>query len=73
MQDEIKINDIQNFPKTVGFHQKYIDIKTPAPGFDFEMCSVHVYSTKSKPFGKSICLEVRVPQINQCMGNAAVA
>ncbi len=23
-------NDIQNFLKTVGFHQKYSDIKTPA-------------------------------------------
>ncbi len=30
--------------------------KTPAPGFDFEMCSAHVYSTKSKAFGKSICV-----------------
>ncbi len=29
-------NDIQNFLKTVGFHQKYSDIKTPALGFDFE-------------------------------------
>ncbi len=26
-------NDIQNFLKTVGFHQKYSDIKTPALGF----------------------------------------
>uniref|UniRef100_A0A8C1ZDM0 Lysine-specific histone demethylase 1A n=1 Tax=Cyprinus carpio TaxID=7962 RepID=A0A8C1ZDM0_CYPCA len=26
-----------------------------APGFDFETCSAHVYSTMSKPFGKSIC------------------
>ncbi len=32
-------NDIQDFLKTVGFHQKYSDIKTPAPGFDFETCS----------------------------------
>ncbi len=32
-------NDIQNFLKTVGFLQKYNDIKTPAPGFDFETCS----------------------------------
>ncbi len=48
-------NDIQIFPKIVGFLQKYSDIKTPAPGFDFEMCSAHVYSTKSNPFGKSIC------------------
>ncbi len=24
--------------KTVGFHQKYSDMKTPAPGFDFETC-----------------------------------
>ncbi len=32
-------NDIQNFLKTVGFHQKYSDIKTPAPSLDFEMCS----------------------------------
>ncbi len=47
-------NDI-HFLKTVGFLQKYSDIKTPAPGFDFETCSAHVYSTKSKPFGKSIC------------------
>ncbi len=39
---------------TVGFLQKYSDIKTPAPGFDFETCSAHAYSTKSKPFGKSI-------------------
>ncbi len=49
-------NDIQNFLKTVGFLQKYSDIKTRALGFDFEMCSAHVYSTKSKPFGKSICV-----------------
>ncbi len=47
-------NDIHHFLKTVGFLQKYSDIKTPAPGFDFETCSAHVYSTKSKPFGKSI-------------------
>ncbi len=32
-------NDIQYFLKTVGFHQKYSDIKTPALGFDFEACS----------------------------------
>ncbi len=32
-------NYIQNFLKTVGFHQKYSDIKTPALGFDFETCS----------------------------------
>ncbi len=32
-------NDIQNFLKTVGFHQKYSDVKTPALGFDFETCS----------------------------------
>ncbi len=31
-------NDIQNFLKTVGFHQKYSDIKTSALGFDFETC-----------------------------------
>ncbi len=24
--------------ETVGFHQKYSDIKTPALGFDFETC-----------------------------------
>ncbi len=29
-------NDIQHFLKTVGFHQKYSDIKIPALGFDFE-------------------------------------
>ncbi len=28
-------NYIHNFLKTVGFHQKYSDIKTPAPGFRF--------------------------------------
>ncbi len=28
-------NEIQNVLKTVSFHQKYSDIKTPAPGFDF--------------------------------------
>ncbi len=33
-------NDIQNFLKTVGFLQKYSDIKTPAPGFDFAQPSV---------------------------------
>ncbi len=32
-------NDIHNFLKTVGFLQKYSDIKTPAPGFVFETCS----------------------------------
>ncbi len=32
-------NDKYNFLKTVSFHQKYSDIKTPAPGFDFETCS----------------------------------
>jgi len=32
-------NDTQHFLKTVGFHQKYSDIKTPALGFDFETCS----------------------------------
>ncbi len=31
--------DIQHFLKTVGFHQKYSDIKTPALGFDSETCS----------------------------------
>ncbi len=31
-------NGIQNFLKTVGFLQKYSDIKTPALGFDFETC-----------------------------------
>ncbi len=54
IQDENE-NDIHHFLKTVGFLQKYSDIKTPAPGFDFETCSAHIYSTKSKPFGKSIC------------------
>uniref|UniRef100_A0A8C1Q8C3 Lysine-specific histone demethylase n=1 Tax=Cyprinus carpio TaxID=7962 RepID=A0A8C1Q8C3_CYPCA len=38
-----------------GFSEDSSDIKTPAPGFDFETCSAHVYSTMSKPFGKSIC------------------
>ncbi len=38
-------NDKQNFLKTVGFLQKYSDIKTTALGFDFETCSAHVYST----------------------------
>ncbi len=33
-------NDIHHFLKTVGFLQKYSDIKTPAPGFDFETCRV---------------------------------
>ncbi len=33
----------------------FSDTKTPAPCFDFEMCSAHVYSLKSKPFVKSIC------------------
>ncbi len=28
-------NDIQHILKTVGVHQKYSDIKTPALGFDF--------------------------------------
>ncbi len=37
------------------FPSENSDIKTPAPGFEFEMCSAHFYSTKSKPFGKSIC------------------
>lgn len=32
-------NDIQNVLKTVGFLQKYSDIKTTALGFDFEACS----------------------------------
>ncbi len=32
-------NNDQHFLKTVGFHQKYSDKKTPAPGFVFEMCS----------------------------------
>ncbi len=40
-------NDIQNFLKTVGFLQKYSDIKTPAPGFDFETCT---FSTKHSNF-----------------------
>ncbi len=31
--------DNQDFLKTVGFHQEYSDIKTPAPGFDFETSS----------------------------------
>ncbi len=31
--------DIQHVLKTVGFHQKYSDIKTPIPGLDFETCS----------------------------------
>ncbi len=31
--DRISNNDIQHFLKTVDFHQKYSDIKTPAPGF----------------------------------------
>ncbi len=42
-------NDIHNFLKTVGFHQKYSDIKTPALGFDFETCSAHVLPTR-QPF-----------------------
>ncbi len=36
-------NDIQNFLKTVGFLQKYSDMKTPAPGFDFETCSARLF------------------------------
>ena len=48
-------NEIENFLNTVGFLLKYSDIKTPASVFDFETCSAHVYSMKSKPFGKSIC------------------
>ncbi len=32
-------NDIHNFLKTVSFLQKYSDIKTTAPGFDFETCT----------------------------------
>ncbi len=37
MQDEMKITS--KIFETVGFLQKYSDIKTPALGFDFEMCS----------------------------------
>ncbi len=32
---------VQNLLKTVGFLQKYSDIKTPAPGFDFFNCAEH--------------------------------
>ncbi len=32
-------NDIQHLLKTVGFLQKYSDIKAPAPGFNFETSS----------------------------------
>ncbi len=69
----------ENFLKTVDILQRYSDIKTPVQAvqrFNFKTCSAHVYSTKSKPFGKSIwdgqfwyCGEP--PQINQCMGNIA--
>ncbi len=34
-------NDIQHFLKTLGFHQKYNDIKTPALGFDFESAELN--------------------------------
>ncbi len=37
LQVRLNENYIQNVLKTVGFHQKYSDIKTPASCFDFEM------------------------------------
>ncbi len=51
-QDEMKMTKKKK-KNTVGFLQRYSDIKTHASRFDFETCSVHVYSTKSKPFRKS--------------------
>ncbi len=43
-------------------------IKTPAPGFNFETCSAHVYSMKSVNGGQYWYCG-GPPQINQCMGN----
>ncbi len=40
-------NDIKDFLKTFGFHQKYSDIKTPTLGFDFETCSAQPTSQVS--------------------------
>ncbi len=62
------------FLKTVCFLQRYGDVKTPTPGFDFEACSAYVYLMKSKTFVKSICGGQfwycgRPSQINQYMGN----
>ncbi len=38
---EIEVSSVTLYTKqrSVIFFQKYSDIKTPAPGFDFEMCS----------------------------------
>ncbi len=47
----IKCKNIETFLKTVGFLQRYSDIKTPALCFDFETCSAHIYS-KVKAFRK---------------------
>ncbi len=77
MQDDMKMTSKIFWRQSDSF-RKTRDIKTPTPGFDFETCSAHVYSTKSKPFGKSICGGQFwycgvPPQINQCMGNTDYA
>ncbi len=53
MHVRLNENDIQNLLKTVGFHQKYSDIKTPAPG-----CAVLVggiYFCDITNTGKQLC------------------
>ncbi len=62
---------------TVGFLQKYSDIKTPAPGLNFEPCSARLFN-KVKAFWKiylwqSVLILWQAPQINQCMGNTVVS